>query len=621
MITSKYITQIIAVIMVLAVLFTGAAMALKKSDSVTSTVTQPEYVSRIFDKDAVLDINIEIAEDDWNWLIENAINEEYRPCNITVNGDTYKYVGIRPKGNSSLTQVYRDDTTDRFSFKLSFGKYIKGQTLYGLSTIALNNVMSDATYMKEYISYDLMAEMGVPSPVYTYADIKVNGEPWGLYLAVEIIDRSFLERYFGTGNYNLYKPEPMDMAGGGEFSKMREMQQNLHNNMGNQPNQNNQSNQNNQGNQDNQNKWNNWNAPNTRGSRQLYNNVQNAGNAAGVMRPGNAADGMRRGEPGRMGGMGASGGSNLKYTDDNPESYSVIRNGAVLKTTGDTDFKKVVSMIKALDSGENLEKYLNVEEVLRYFAVNTFLVNLDSYSGGMYHNYYLLEDNGIFQILPWDFNLSFAGFGMQDAQRAVNFPIDTPTTDSLENAPLIGKLLEVPEYKELYHKYLQEIVVNYIKSGKFQQTISKLNTLISNYVKNDATAFYTYEQYQASLPVLAQFASDRTASIKAQLSGEQLSDSYGSINTTVNLQTLGGMGGMGDGGAARGPQGAMPGQIPGMNADQPAMKGNWPGMNEDPNNNNLNNSSREYHLIIMLCLISLAGGIMFAWKFKRKKYN
>lgn len=122
-------------------------------------------------------------------------------------------------------------------------------------------------------------------------------------------------------------------------------------------------------------------------------------------------------------------------------------------------------MMKSLENGRDIEKYLNVDEVLKYFAVNTFLVNLDSYSGGMYHNYYLYENNGVCEILPWDLNLSFGGFATNSGSRAVNFPIDSPVTGNLENFPLIGKLLENDEYKEKYHEYLDKIVNEYFKSG------------------------------------------------------------------------------------------------------------------------------------------------------------
>ena len=61
-------------------------------------------------------------------------------------------------------------------------------------------------------------------------------------------------------------------------------------------------------------------------------------------------------------------------------------------------------------------------------------------------------------------------------------------------------------------------------------------------MKNDATAFYTYEEYTASLPELINFGIDRAKSISAQLDGSQPSTSYGNIETTVNLTTLGSQG-------------------------------------------------------------------------------
>ena len=42
-------------------------------------------------------------------------------------------------------------------------------------------------------------------------------------------------------------------------------------------------------------------------------------------------------------------------------------------------------------------------------AVHEFVVNLDSLSGNMAHNYYLYENDGQLNIIPWDYNLSFGG--------------------------------------------------------------------------------------------------------------------------------------------------------------------------------------------------------------------
>ena len=70
---------------------------------------------------------------------------------------------------------------------------------------------------------------------------------------------------------------------------------------------------------------------------------------------------------------GNIGGADLKYIDDNIESYSTITESAEFKTTTEADFQKIVDMIKNLNNGENLEKYLNVEEILKYFAVNSMI--------------------------------------------------------------------------------------------------------------------------------------------------------------------------------------------------------------------------------------------------------
>ena len=358
-----------------------------------------------------------MKQEDFDWIIANAVKEEYRNCNITVNGTTFNNVGIRPKGNSSLRMVAQDDTSDRFSFKVKFDAYIEGQNCFGLNKLALNNIIMDKTYMKEYLAYDMFASMGVVTPKFAYANISVNGKPWGLYLAVETMEESFVKRSYGGLDGHLYRPE-------------------------------------------------------------------NAG-------------------------------SDLKWTGKSAANYAGIRNNAVYDVT-DSDFNKIITMIEHLNNGTELEKYLDVDSIMRYLAVNTFLVNLDSYAGSLKHNYYLYEEDGVCTILPWDLNLAFAGHEINSAEKAVNFPIDTPVTTNLSDRPLIAKLLEVPEYQELYHQYLDQLVDDYVTSGIFESTVHKVDTLINSSVKNDATAFYGYEEYEKSLPVLLEFAQLRAQSIKAR---------------------------------------------------------------------------------------------------------
>ena len=568
MISNKHFNAIVAILMIIAICFSSLIVLLPKNITLATSITQPNYVTTIFDDDKVIEINIEMSEDDWQEMIDNASAEEYTSANITVNGTTYTNVGIRPKGNSSLSQIVADSTTDRFSFKLKFDKYIDGQTLDGLSKLVLNNNMSDTTYMKEYLSYKLLDSLNVPTPECAYAHITVNGEEWGLYLAVEPIEEEFIERHYGSINGNLYKPEsdsvamgnkddngqmqtPPDMNNGDNSMQMQpppdmnngdtSIQMQTPPDMNNGDNSMQMQTPPDMSNGDN--------------SMQMQTppDMNNGDNSMQMQTPPDMNNGdnsmqMPQSMPnGIGGGMGGnSNGADLVWNGDDVSNYSSIFDNAIFKTTDSDDYTKILDMIEHLDSLEDIESYLNVDEVLRYFAVNTFLVNLDSYASNMKHNYYLYEDDGLVSILPWDYNLSFAGFQAGSASNAINFPIDSPVSDSLEASPLIGKLLEVDKYKELYHQYLNEIVENFINNGTYETLITKVNSLISNYVENDATAFYTFEEYTNSLTHLINFGYDRATSITAQLDGSQPSTSYGNIDTTVDLTALGQQGGGND---------------------------------------------------------------------------
>lgn len=510
-----------------------------------------EYAEKLFDKNAVSTIDIQMDPEEWQNMLDNALQEEYVKCDVVINGETIYNVGIRPKGNTSLTQVANDPNTDRVSFKFEFDHYVKGQTYYGLDKLVVNNTYADATYMKEYLSYDLMDYMGIKTPLYAFTSITVNGEPWGLYLALEALEESFAIRNYGADYGKLYKPETMDMGGGGKMPNEGDRPERPQGDKGGQ-------------------------IPMPNGmegeggkipvpsesegeSGQMPIPGGEGGEASQMSTPGN--EGSQMPTPSGVGGEESqismpseedrqmagnkppempsgefpredfkdkgqgmpmdrdSGGSNLVYTDDNLESYETVFKSAVFKTS-DEDKGRVVTALKKLSLGEELETYINVPEVLKYFAANTILVNLDSYLSNMQHNYYLYEEKGQLSMLPWDYNLSFGTFQGGSSTAVINFPIDTPVSGvSLEERPIIGKLLEVSEYKEAYHNDLESAIASYFESGLYEKRIDQLDALIGDYVREDATAFYSYDEYKASLSVLKAFGRLRAQSIRGQLEG------------------------------------------------------------------------------------------------------
>ncbi len=490
----KIIRNSIVTVVVVSVFLSGCGMrAVSKGEQ---SVTGVSYAEEI-DKNSIMTFEISVDEDSWLNMLENALKEEYISADITINGDTISNVGIRPKGNSSLSSIAKDENTDRYSFKIKFDEYVDGQTWKGLDKIVLNSNYSDATSMKEYLSYDIMSYIGVNAPLFSYADISVNGETWGFYLAVEDMDSGYLDRVY-DGEGELYKPDnDMEMGAIPEGGNGMDME----------------------------------NPPAMRTRPDMENP-------------------MESGNINRIGGMDQKGVS-LLYTGDELSDYSAIFDNAETKTV-EADHQRIVTALKNLNQGTELETYVDVDAVLRYFAAHTVVVNLDSYISNMGHNYYLYEKDGKISILPWDYNLAFGGFQSQNGSDIVNFPIDTPVSGvSLEDRPLLGRLLEVSEYKERYHAYLKEIMEGYFNNGQFVEKIERLDNMISAYVEKDPSAFYTFTEYKAAIEELKILGTLRGESIQGQLAGtipstaEAQEREFDKLidGSMVNLKALGSQGG------------------------------------------------------------------------------
>jgi len=211
----------------------------------------------------------------------------------------------------------------------------------------------------------------------------------------------------------------------------------------------------------------------------------------------------------------------------------------------------------------------------------------------MQQNYYIYERDGKISILPWDYGLAFGGFQSGNASSVVNFPIDTPVSGvSMESRPLLNMLLAVDEYRDRYHEYLRMIVEGYFESGLLGQTINELDAKIGVYVKNDVSAYFTYEQYNASLPVMIELGNLRAESVKGQLDGTipstssgQSADSSSLVDASgIDLSALGsmmggGMGQMGQGGFQDRQGGVQDwqGRQPGSQGGLPDRQGGIPG--------------------------------------------
>lgn len=485
MISYKHMAKLVSIIMAAAVVFClwMTAFSRQAVEALGGMSVPMAYEEALFDTEEVMRIDIQMKQEEWEEMLENAAAKEYYACDVQINDQKLGNVGLRTKGNTSLSAIAGNPDTDRFSFKLEFDHYVEGQTCLGLDKLILNNNYADATSMKEAVVYDMYRYLGVDASLYNYAELSLNGEYLGVYLALEAVEDSFLLRNYGTGDGKLYKPDSMKMGGGekGEF--------------GGQP-----------------------PRPGEKDADAWKEERRDQGGENFDLEEGDERQKTARGKmPGGSPSMGGGNGANLSYTDEELSSYSDIWDGEVTDTDK-ADHSRVVTALKNIGGGTDLEKYLDVDNLLKYMAVHAFSVNLDSLSGNMAHNYYLYEYNGMLNILPWDYNLAFGGMNMgpeNDASETVNDAVDSP----FPGTTFFDALLEDETYLSRYHEYLNRLAQEYVLGGRFREVYEGIRERIDTLVETDPTALYSYEEYEAGAEMLYQTVMLRAESVKGQIAG------------------------------------------------------------------------------------------------------
>ncbi len=431
MIRHKRINQLCILAMALAVVLT-VFLYVGEDLGIRRAFGAPEYAFRLFDVSRVHTVDLQV--EDWAQFLAEAPMEEYVPCTVVIDGEEFRQVGLRAKGNNSrrLTEEYG---LARYSLKLEFDHYVEGGDYHGLDKFSLDASFQDNSYLKSYLAYDMMEYMDVPVPLRSFVWVTVNGQPWGLFLAIEEPEEAFARRNFGVDYGALYKPDYTSLQ------------------------------------------------------------AENADVA-------------------------------LRYVDDSPASYPNIFDNAKFPIDRQ-DQQRLIQALKTLDSGKQLETAVDVDEVLRYFTVQVFVMNWDSYLGHTGHNYFLYEEEGILSILPWDYNLAFGTYALgmtnpiQDPTVLINWPVNTPAPGAvMRKRPLFHNLMKNDEYFARYHDCFDQFLTEYLESGRYEAVIRQAQALIAPYVEADPTAFCSYEEHLQAVDTLLEVCRLRARSVRGQLNGE-----------------------------------------------------------------------------------------------------
>jgi len=143
-------------------------------------------------------------------------NPMWVPATVEFQGHTWTHVGVRYKGNSSLTSGWRSGTL-KLPLKLDFDEFeddypeIDDQRFYGFKQLSLANGFSDASFMRDAATADILEQAGLPAAETAFYEVILDyGEgpvALGLYTVIEVIDDTVVGRTFGSDDGNIYEAE------------------------------------------------------------------------------------------------------------------------------------------------------------------------------------------------------------------------------------------------------------------------------------------------------------------------------------------------------------------------------------------------------------------------------
>ncbi len=173
-------------------------------------------------------------------------------------------------------------------------------------------------------------------------------------------------------------------------------------------------------------------------------------------------------------------------TEGCPPGYDQC--GLVLQTNEDdpthNTYADLIHLLDVLNNtpAESFEsafaEVFDVDHFLRLAAVAYATSNFDSYFGKG-HNYYLYHRNdGLFQMIPWDFDLAYE-------QAWCEADIGDPTCGQAASHPLVDKILSVPAWRQRYLDYLKQVATDWLTREQHAAWIAAADAIVRDAVARD----------------------------------------------------------------------------------------------------------------------------------------
>ena len=171
----------------------GGAASGSPGRRLTPAEVRPYPSTPIYDLGTLRTIFLQFENADW----ESELAAFYRtdvevPATMTVDGRTYKDVGVHFRGSSSFMMV--PEGLKR-SLNISMDYVVEGQDLGGYQTLNLLNANNDPTFLRAVL-YTEISRRYLPTPKMNYMRVVINGESWGIYLNSQQFNGDLIKEHF-----------------------------------------------------------------------------------------------------------------------------------------------------------------------------------------------------------------------------------------------------------------------------------------------------------------------------------------------------------------------------------------------------------------------------------------
>jgi hypothetical protein len=156
-------------------------------------VRPPYPQSNLYDLGTLRTVFLQFEEPDWEAEMSFFYNSDVDvPATMTVDGRTYRDVGVHFRGASSFRNIPEGY---KRSLNIAMDFVNEDQDLGGYRTLNLLNVNNDPTFMRGII-YTEISKRFVPTPKMNFLRVVINGENWGVYLNAQQFNADFIRENF-----------------------------------------------------------------------------------------------------------------------------------------------------------------------------------------------------------------------------------------------------------------------------------------------------------------------------------------------------------------------------------------------------------------------------------------